>query len=335
MSNTEGSIQVLQLGRAIAALAVVMHHAEQAANAFVAGDNMHLFGWGMYGVDFFFVLSGFIIYYVHGSDKSGILNARSYLLKRMIRIYVPYLPIGLGMVLIYTSLPSLSAADRSWGLWTSLTLFPSTEPPALSVAWTLVFEIIFYGVFAIKYFTGHFSKIIVAWILSICFLWFMNFEFSNPLFSRLFDPIVIEFIIGMIAAKVVKDFVLKIQWAKYALLFGLIGVSWFILALANDVFLHRAWLSPFLASLVMASVMMERGSAATLPRFPLMLGSASYAIYLVHNPIASVVARFTRQLDSLLATFTICVVFGVVAGLIYHVFYEKPALKYIRSRMNI
>ena len=68
---------------------------------------------------------------------------------RLIRIYVPYLPVGIGMYLVDMLLPGLSESDRSPGLLTSFTLLPSNSPPALSVAWTLVHELIFYGLFLI------------------------------------------------------------------------------------------------------------------------------------------------------------------------------------------
>jgi hypothetical protein len=57
-------IQSLQVFRGLAALAVVLHHASVSTGAFVADVPawaMSVFGLGYLGVDFFFVLSGFII----------------------------------------------------------------------------------------------------------------------------------------------------------------------------------------------------------------------------------------------------------------------------------
>ena len=60
------TIRVLQSGRAFAALAVVAHHSALAVGAF-SEPLPHVLAWvleqGYLGVDFFFVLSGFIIYW--------------------------------------------------------------------------------------------------------------------------------------------------------------------------------------------------------------------------------------------------------------------------------
>jgi peptidoglycan/LPS O-acetylase OafA/YrhL len=118
----------LEVGRGIAALAVVMHHAGQASDAFTSSDYGGLFHWGMYGVDFFFVLSGFIIYHVHQKDRLDASAAPSFLIKRLRRIYIPYLPVTIVLIAAYLALPGLSEGNREWGWFTSLTLLPSEAP---------------------------------------------------------------------------------------------------------------------------------------------------------------------------------------------------------------
>jgi len=78
----------LQVLRAIAALAVVCYHAclfvERETGQVLFGGWYHL---GELGVDFFFVLSGFIIAHVHGHEL-GLPNcAPRYLKRRFFRIY--------------------------------------------------------------------------------------------------------------------------------------------------------------------------------------------------------------------------------------------------------
>ena len=98
---------------------------------------------GYLGVDFFFVLSGFIILHAHLKDSSGAYAARKYLTKRLRRIYIPYLPVSIALIALYLMLPSVSQGSRDWSLLTSLTLIPTERPPALPVAWTLIHEMTF------------------------------------------------------------------------------------------------------------------------------------------------------------------------------------------------
>jgi peptidoglycan/LPS O-acetylase OafA/YrhL len=70
-------------------------HATISTNAFV-GAVPHVLKtyleMGYLGVDFFFVLSGFIIMFSHMDDASSVDALKRYTLKRIIRIYPAYLP---------------------------------------------------------------------------------------------------------------------------------------------------------------------------------------------------------------------------------------------------
>src|SRR5690242_1205496 len=117
----------LQVGRAAAALAVVAHHANLASASF-GGRSIPLLDRGWAGVDFFFVLSGFIIAY----SAPGKVPTQ-FLWHRFRRVSLPYLPIGIGIALAYTAMPATSLGDRSWSWLTTLTLVPINSRPALSV----------------------------------------------------------------------------------------------------------------------------------------------------------------------------------------------------------
>jgi peptidoglycan/LPS O-acetylase OafA/YrhL len=86
-------IRSLQAGGALAALAVLLHHASSSTAAFTAG----MPGWlksicerGYLGVDFLFLLSGFIIAHTrHPHHSLG-----GYARRRLTRVFIPYWPIG-------------------------------------------------------------------------------------------------------------------------------------------------------------------------------------------------------------------------------------------------
>jgi exopolysaccharide production protein ExoZ len=106
-------IQSLQMFRGLAALAVVAHHTALSTQAFVGvlpDPFTKWFEMGLLGVDFFFVLSGFIIMYAHMDDDSALAAWKLYALKRLSRIYPAYIPVGVGLVVLYAAMPDLSAA---------------------------------------------------------------------------------------------------------------------------------------------------------------------------------------------------------------------------------
>lgn len=78
----------LQVLRAIAALLVVMYHSNVFSDLILKREYlMGIFRFGYSGVDLFFVLSGFIIYYAHKNDFGNFSKLRPYLIKRFTRIY--------------------------------------------------------------------------------------------------------------------------------------------------------------------------------------------------------------------------------------------------------
>lgn len=197
-------LESLQVFRGLAAIAVVSHHAYNSTSAFVSGNANQFsraFENGALGVDFFFVLSGFIIMYAHASDHRSFLAVRRYLLKRLTRVFPAYLPISILMVALYTLLPGVSASGgREYSLLSSLLLLPADKPPALSVAWTLIHELMFYIVFL----TYFFSRRALFFTL---FLWACAILFAEIFHvgvvgwcKYLFSVVNLEFMLGVVVA---------------------------------------------------------------------------------------------------------------------------------------
>ena len=83
----------IEAARGLAALLVVTRHCTQmlsGARYFGALPLGGLFVFGHAGVDFFFVLSGFIIAYIHAGDLGRPERFGGYASKRVIRIYPTY-----------------------------------------------------------------------------------------------------------------------------------------------------------------------------------------------------------------------------------------------------
>ena len=78
----------IQLGRAVAAILVVLYHGGRVLPQYVGPiDAAKYFTFGNAGVDFFFALSGFIIFYVHQQDINSPARLGHYLFRRTTRVY--------------------------------------------------------------------------------------------------------------------------------------------------------------------------------------------------------------------------------------------------------
>ena len=227
---TKHQFKSLQVFRGFAALAVVAHHAALSTEAFVGTmpeSVSQLVNLGLFGVDFFFVLSGFIIMYAHMNDDRTLSATNRYVLKRLTRIFPAYLPVGLGMIVIYTAMPSLSAgAARDFSLVSSVLLLPANAPPALSVAWTLVHELMFYGVFLLFFVQGSWLVVgLLVWALVIVLA--EHFIVPTGWLSYPLSLLNIEFMFGVGAAWLVQSRVFQDKGPSVALLGG--GLVCFVL----------------------------------------------------------------------------------------------------------
>lgn len=318
----------LQLGRALAALAVVAGHAALSSDAFTSESDSRLAELGSYGVDYFFVLSGFIIYYVHGSDQKNVNNAYIFMKKRINRVYFPYLPISISMIILYITLPTISQGNRGWGWFTSLTLLPTHSPPALAVAWTLLFEMTFYIIFSVSYYTNRFIVVISLWsslTLIINALGFYS-QITSPILSHVFNLLILEFVAGVLMSFLFLRLPTAF-WPVPTLAGAMLSALYFIAPPTHHILFGLA-----LAPLVLGLAQMETHYSLRLPGPILLLGSASYAMYLVHLPLQSLLARVLQSLDSWMLTFTACSVVGIVAGIAYHLLFERPLLRRLSRR---
>lgn len=315
----------LEVGRAIAALIVVLHHADQATAYFSDIPRDRLFMWGQYGVDFFFVLSGFIIFYTHRHDSGGLSQARLYAFKRVSRIYVPYLPVALaymGLLLMFQQGP---VADRPWSLWATLTLLPAEKSATLTVAWTLTYELIFYAFFLLAFVSRRVllvaSLIWCAYLLAV--LTTGMTPPAQPVLAALSNPIVLEFFCGALAAHLFVRVPAQMRggiWVAGLALLALVLVFW-----TGD----RALLGPPLALIVLALAMTPYRTPRRMTDAMIFLGAASYAVYLVHSPVISILARVLQPLDTRIVVFCACVGIGTALGVAYHLLFERPVLRWV------
>lgn len=83
----------------------------------------------------------------------------------------------------------------------------------------------------------------------------------------------------------------------------------------------------------MGFALLEGSRTLSWPLLLMLLGNASYSIYLIHNPLLSITQRLAGrlELDWLLALMG-GVVVSILAGLIYYKLIERPALRFFHNR---
>jgi exopolysaccharide production protein ExoZ len=321
---SKNNINSLQYGRALAALAVVAHHSCLATTAFVERPPYVVEAFlsrGYLGVDFFFVLSGFIIMHAHMNDARTGQAAAKYIKKRLRRIYIPYLPVSFCIILLYLLVPSASLGNRDWGILTSITLFPTDRPPALSVAWSLIYEIMFYAIFIASYFTKRFIIFVSAWVVAIFGAWSIGWTPEFPVLRIFLSPQNLEFVAGMASAYAYTR--VSVRWSPALIGAGVASIAaYFLKAEPNYV-----WFGISLAPIVIGVALLERLKSPAPLGWLLMLGNASYAIYLVHNPIISIAVRLSMGLHSWMLSLMLCVFAGTAFGVAYHFLVERPGIR--------
>jgi exopolysaccharide production protein ExoZ len=323
----------LQIFRAIAALMVVFHHLWREISYFFSMHSALLdkiaFA-GKSGVDFFFVLSGFIICYAH-FHKIGIWSASGeYLRNRIFRIYLPYLPISFLMLFSYGFLPSLSDVTRNVSVIKSVSLLPVPGMTALSVAWTLVHEMFFYMVFILFFASKRFFYIILSiWTLMIGLASIYGWGAGSYFLTFVLSVYNLELILGICSAVLVKTLLpAQRKWVIAAL-----PVVILILYFGPVIFEGKVLLGLLFATLILLAVNSPLNRISVRNLF-MILGNASYSIYLIHDPEISLAMRaFPKAGNPLYMVVIASFIFTAAcfSGVIYSRMFEHRLLNKVKD----
>jgi peptidoglycan/LPS O-acetylase OafA/YrhL len=192
--------------RGLAALAVLVHHVNFCAEKQFADPAFPIgvaLGW--FGVDVFFVLSGFIMAYTTmKTERRGAAVGR-FVVARAGRIYPPYWA-AVGLMAFLTWLfPTFLRLNAS-GAWVyDLLLLPAAQAPALGRAWTLIFEVSCYALFAVLLLAAAQRRLllVVLWAGAVISAALLLEGPKNPLIGVVANPLVLEFLAGAVIAHVV------------------------------------------------------------------------------------------------------------------------------------
>jgi peptidoglycan/LPS O-acetylase OafA/YrhL len=300
--------RALESWRGICAMAVVLFHFSGISHVYPLVRN------GGLGVEFFFVLSGFVMMHAYGHRLQDLVAAKKFVIRRFGRLYPLHLAMLLVMVVLetiklfistqldvqsgeppFSSTNSLSALAANLALLNGVGL---TRPFTWNVpSWSISTEFVAYFIFVVICLMGFrafrflsmvimltagtlklsYSPISVAELLTCLFGFFLGTQAN--LFFRVVNK---------------REFASP-AWVEWLALIGIVAV-----------FGIEPIIDPIAASLVFAFAVFvfafESGKVSQMlvTSVPLHLGLISYSIYLVHFPIITAINGTARALESLL-----------------------------------
>lgn len=307
----------IEILRFIAAFSVLLHHIPTLKI-------------GVFGVDIFFIISGFVMML---STKEGNKN---FLLKRIVRV-VPLYWIGTLIVFgITIFLPELlnNTTKDYLHLFKSLLFIPFNKngvghEPLLAVGWTLNFEMYFYLLFYLSLIISRKSKdLIISLLIALNILIFSNFNFfiANT-FSNL---IFIEFLIGIL----IYNFVYERKYLNNLIIISIISTV--IIFKSDDIGRLLYFGLPCGALVFLFTKYLQN---INYSKNIINLGGMSYALYISHVYVVRIFDRLLKWYESpypiyiYLATL-ISIIGSLLIGFFIYKYLDIPIYKKLKSYLS-
>jgi exopolysaccharide production protein ExoZ len=324
-----GTVLTIQYLRAVAACLIVFHHALAP---------LIMTSIGLFGVDLFFVISGFVMWV---TTADGQRSPPSFWMARIVRVvplYWLFTTLYLAVGLLVPGLLPHAAFDPLF-LVKSYLFIPAAHPtlgvvaPVYTLGWTLNYEMFFYVLFGFGLFVPW--RAVRFAVLAAVFLALVTigrWAPAGPVVATYTDPLLLEFLAGIVLA-VLSPWLMR-QMAALGWLLIVGGVAWLVWVTAAALPWERALASGVPAAAIVAGALVLEPLARTAPsRLGLLLGDASYSIYLAHpfgQRLWLLVCQYAH-LDlagtaiAVLYVFAAIVV-GIATGVASHLLIERPLL---------
>lgn len=346
-------IESLQVARGIAAAMIVVSHAHGAVSkraVELGAEGTFWFGvqppvkiFAGVGVDMFLLLAGFFIFYVSWNKP---VSRGPYLWGRFLRIY-PVWWIALTLYVAISLVPGASAQLTAIDVLLSYTLFPSYAmdggiKPILEVGWTLYFIVYYYLLYAIFIPLGGFRSLVaITALIGALIILGMAFPFHFALWELITNPRTSGFAIGGWLA-----FLFLNRNDQYRPAYT--GAALAVIAVFAVLFLSsETWRSldpvitrfPIAVSVMVILSLDPRIRDLPMPPTLMLIGSASYSIYLFHQfPLIVASGLWKRgilvppEFVPTWVTWAFLTGICIVAGLIAYALFERNVTRLSRPK---
>ena len=344
-----------QVCRGVACLLVALFHgASLVEHQYGVKPLLSLTEFGFSGVHLFFVISGLIIFHAHRRDLDHPRSAPRYLKKRFARIY----PFYWAVFLVLGGRKVFTHRMEIGDFVTNALFFASSKPLVVAVSWTLAYEILFYALFLaflVRRSAG--VAVFAVWFTLVA----LNYHYHFADFVGL-DLLNVLFGLGLltsVAAIALRHRLDASRRDRIGIAALVAGIVVFLCTARYCLSLPDRYVGVWIWESLPLTLGFGTGAALLLfamvsdriegfleqRRILLLIGDASYSIYLLHfyfqkrtsNAIRSlgwVPSGEKSQLTALLLLAAIMIV-SVGCGILIHKWVEKPLLSRCRRWLGV
>lgn len=355
-TEKKNTIYSVQLLRAIAALLVVIDHS--LIHIFTAYDLpqiYHVIAWkfGGVGVTVFFVISGFVMALTNDKKFGQTGEPARFILNRIIRI-VPLYWVMTFVAVILTLATTDKELSLSYLLMSLFFIVPQDNAgqvilqPVLGPGWTLTYEMFFYAIFALFLLLPKRAGITGFTMTMLAFVyWGMATlspaEINDPTsrFAFYANPLLLLFVSGVLLGGVYKKYETMFRQINISIIWMLVAVTVTITFSAmTDKSSWPLYLQPLVFALPLICVaiaLVSRFEPATLSRrFGILLGEASYSIYLSHILFLAVL-RKVLPAGTLYGTLYLAAAIAgsIITGVLIYKLIEMPLTNIARKYLKL
>jgi exopolysaccharide production protein ExoZ len=344
-------LYALELGRFVAALVVMFCHTEYFLDTHMVNPAVPMFGGftfpGPFGVQYFFVLSGFVMASAHYRDFGNIAAIPRFWWRRVCRIYPAYwLALTIPVYYVYSA-----GALTAGHLLTVALLSPWHTNEFILAAWSLRYELVFYIMFGLTMLPYVGKPLLAFWVFFIFWRWsLLNFLHFHPPFLFAVNHVVA--IYGERFAAVFEIFFFAGLAIGYAYVKRRIN-PWLCAGmllgggvLVGSQLRHEDWglgygdptisvrMALGVAGVILGLAGLERAGWLRLGPWAGRLGMLSYPLYVVHVPLLNVADHVLHKrlltAPELYTGFIVLSLACLIAAALVTMLFDQPLQRQLR-----